>query len=126
MESTEVAPVHNATLRPPKPAFELTERAAGAVRAAARDAPETGAGLRVRVESSEGCCRTERYELALAGAPGSDEVVVESRSVKVFLRPADERALRGAVLDYVETVGGAGFQVLNEQRDHRCGCDHHD
>jgi iron-sulfur cluster assembly protein len=71
------------------------------------------------------------YGLAL-GDPEKDDVVLESRGVKINMSPQDAELLRETIIDYVNDERGTGFIIRGPEDDiSACGgcasaatCDH--
>jgi iron-sulfur cluster assembly protein len=86
---------------------------------AAQDADATVAGLRVGVRG--GGCSGFQYNLAFDEQRDGDEVF-ESHGLRVFVDQASVPYVRGSVVDYVDSLQGAGFQVNNPNVVAACGC----
>jgi len=52
----------------------------------------------------------------------SGDQVFESHGVKLFVDPISVRYLKGAEVDFVDTVTGGGFTIKNPQATSTCGC----
>ncbi|MBM3122350.1 MAG: iron-sulfur cluster assembly accessory protein [Chloroflexi bacterium] len=101
--------------------LSLTPLAAERVRAllAERNLPDHA--LRVFVAGSG--CSGLRYGMALEGAPAETDTSLEFDGVKVVIDPYSAQYLRGATVDYVELVTGAGFKIENPNAPaSSCGC----
>lgn len=96
----------------------LTEAAASKLHELTQDEPDTG--LRVYVYG--GGCSGFRYGMMLEDKPGPDDVVVESRGMRVYIDPQSLSYLPGAEIDYLDTLMGAGFSVNNPNAVSGCGC----
>jgi iron-sulfur cluster assembly accessory protein len=82
---------------------------------------ETGAsGLRIQV--SDGGCSGMQYGLKLEPAATTDDVVVESGGVKVFIDPASASSIAGVTVDFVESMEGSGFKFTNPNAKNPCSC----
>ena len=77
------------------------------------------AGLRVGVKG--GGCSGFQYNLAFAEKRDGDEVF-EYAGLKVYVDQPSLPYVRGSVIDYVESLQGAGFQVNNPNVVAACGC----
>ena len=77
------------------------------------------AGLRVGVKG--GGCSGFQYNLAFDEQRDGDEVFEFSR-LKVYVDKPSLPYVRGSVIDYVESLQGAGFQVNNPNVVAACGC----
>ena len=82
---------------------------------------ETGAsGLRIQV--SDGGCSGMQYGLKLEEAATTEDVVVESGGVKVFIDPASAPQITGVTVDFVESMEGSGFKFTNPNAKNPCSC----
>jgi iron-sulfur cluster assembly protein len=99
----------------------LTDKGAEKVQeflASQGDAAAT-AGLRVGVRG--GGCSGFQYQLAFDEQRDGD-TVVESHGIRLLVDAASAGYVNGAVVDYVEGLQGAGFQVNNPNVVAACGC----
>ena len=46
----------------------------------------------------------------------------ESHGVKLFVDPISIRYLKGAEVDFIDTVTGGGFTIKNPNATSTCGC----
>ena len=77
-------------------------------------------GLRVYVYS--GGCSGFRYGMMLEDAPTPDDRVLDARGIRVYVDGQSVDLLKGAQIDYVDTLMGAGFTVNNPNAVAACGC----
>jgi iron-sulfur cluster assembly accessory protein len=77
-------------------------------------------GLRVFVQG--GGCSGFQYGLMIEETGGDDDQVFESNGVKLYVDPISIRYLKGAEVDFVETVTGGGFTIKNPNATSTCGC----
>jgi iron-sulfur cluster assembly protein len=85
----------------------------------AQGASATDAGLRVGVKG--GGCSGFQYNLAFDQKRDGDETF-EYAGLKVYVDQPSLPYVRGSVIDYVESLQGAGFQVNNPNVVAACGC----
>jgi iron-sulfur cluster assembly accessory protein len=79
--------------------------------------------LRVRVVG--GGCSGMSYELGWDDEPATDDNVVESQGIKVFVDVHSAPYLQGSEIDYVDNnMMGAGFAIKNPNVKSSCGCGH--
>jgi len=97
----------------------LTASAAARIKSVVASEP-AGAGLRVAVEG--GGCSGFQYEICVAPAPNSDDVVVERDGARVFIDPVSLPFLLGSEVDWVDELIGASFKVKNPNASASCGC----
>ena len=80
---------------------------------------EGDVGLRVGVKG--GGCSGFQYNLAFDQKRDGDEVF-EYAGLKVYVDQPSLPYVRGSVIDYVESLQGAGFQVNTPNVVAACGC----
>ena len=101
------------------PAVDLTPSAAARVAAiAARQGKP--AILRLSVEG--GGCAGFQYRFGLADKVEADDLAAERDGVTLVVDEISLDLVRGSAVDYVESLGGAAFQVKNPQAASGCGC----
>ena len=98
----------------------VSERAARRIGEILKGEPR-GTMLRISVEG--GGCSGFQYGLMIEeNGQGSGDQVFESHGVKLFVDPISVRYLKGAEVDFVETITGGGFTIKNPQATSTCGC----
>lgn len=98
----------------------LTTQAAAAVKAAMSRAGKVEAGLRIMVES--GGCAGYKYLIGLDAEPRSDDAVIETAGVKLFIDPDSQPMLAGMTVGFVESLEGSGFTFENPNAAAKCAC----
>ena len=78
-----------------------------------------GAGLRVGVRG--GGCSGFQYALALDEARDDDQIF-EDHGIRLIVDPMSLQYVDGSVVDYTESLMGAGFEVKNPNVVAACGC----
>src|SRR5688500_7918751 len=82
---------------------------------------KAGSGLRVFVQG--GGCSGFQYGLMIEeSGGGTADQVYESNGVKLFVDPVSISYLKGAEVDFVDTVTGGGFTIKNPNATSTCGC----
>jgi iron-sulfur cluster assembly accessory protein len=76
--------------------------------------------LRLSVEG--GGCSGFQYKFELAGGTNADDAVAETDGVQLVVDPVSLDLVRGASVDFVESLGGAAFRVTNPNAASGCGC----
>ena len=79
-------------------------------------------GLRVFV--SGGGCSGMQYGMALEAEPGPFDHVMDTGGVKVFIDATSMMYLKGATIDYEDSLMGGGFRIDNPNAVSSCGCGH--
>jgi iron-sulfur cluster assembly accessory protein len=85
--------------------------------AARQDKP---AILRLSVDG--GGCAGFQYRFELAETVADDDEVARADGVTLVVDPVSLDLVRGATVDFVESLGGAAFQVANPNAASGCGC----
>jgi iron-sulfur cluster assembly protein len=101
--------------------IDLTDKGAEKVREflAAQSEPNATAGLRVGVRG--GGCSGFQYMLAFDEERDGD-TVIESQGIRLLVDTASAPYVRGATVDFVDGLQGAGFKVDNPNVVAACGC----
>ena len=81
---------------------------------------KVNSGLRVFVQG--GGCSGFQYGLMIEESGGDGDQVFESNGVKLYVDPISIRYLKGAEVDFVDTVTGGGFTIKNPNATSTCGC----
>jgi iron-sulfur cluster assembly protein len=99
----------------------ITDRGAEKVREflAAQEADVGVAGLRVGVRG--GGCSGFQYQLAFDEQHEGD-AVFETQGLRLLVDSESLPYVRGSIIDYQETLQGAGFKVDNPNVVAACGC----
>src|SRR3982750_410898 len=113
------------TITPEAPVFHesiisVTEAAAGKIRELLTEEGKSESGLRVFVQG--GGCSGFQYGLMIEESGGSGDQVFESNGVRLFVDPVSVSYLKGAEVDFVDTVTGGGFTIKNPNATSTCGC----
>jgi len=100
--------------------ISVTDTAAAKVAelAALEDTP----GVALRVAVRPGGCSGYSYEMFFDTDVAEDDIRAQHGDVQVVVDPASAQLLRGAVLDYKNTLQGGGFSVENPNASRSCGC----
>ncbi len=98
----------------------LTDKAAEIAKAAlAETNGAEGDCLRVSVQG--GGCSGFKYGLSFSEAV-EDDIVGEFNGLKLVVDPFTAMQIPGTVIDYEETLSGAGFKFNNPNAKRTCGC----
>ncbi|MBI3041710.1 MAG: iron-sulfur cluster assembly accessory protein [Betaproteobacteria bacterium] len=66
------------------------------------------------------------YRLEFEDSPAANDEISEHDGIKLCVDPASARYLKGAELDYIETLAETGFKINNPNVIAKCPCGHHD
>jgi iron-sulfur cluster assembly accessory protein len=101
----------------------LTERAADKVRALMAQEPAGEAEV-LRVAIQGGGCGGFEYALGFDRGATGEDAEYEFYGVRVVVDPASAQYLRGATVDFVESLKESGFKIDNPNASGSCGCGH--
>ncbi|MFP5379692.1 MAG: iron-sulfur cluster insertion protein ErpA [Vicinamibacteria bacterium] len=103
------------------PAFiHVTTAAAGKIQELLAEEGKTDSGLRVFVQG--GGCSGFQYGLMIEEGVGVGDQLFESNGVKLYVDPVSLSYLKGAEVDFVDTITGGGFTIKNPNATSTCGC----
>ena len=85
-----------------------------------RDIPDHA----LRVFVSGGGCSGMQYGMAFQESPESGDTIVRAGGVRLLVDPTSMMYLRGATIDYVDSLIGGGFRIDNPNAVSSCGCGH--
>ena len=100
--------------------LNFTDNAAAKVKSLIDE--EGNPDLKLRVFVSGGGCSGFQYGLMIEENGGVGDQVFESNGVRLFIDPVSISYLKGAEVDFVDTVTGGGFTIKNPNATSTCGC----
>src|ERR1700683_5104869 len=100
--------------------FTLTSSAVNKVKEIMGQQNPVPAGLRIGVVG--GGCSGFSYSMQFENAAGMMDKTFEMDGLKVFVDATSVMYLNGCLVDYVETLEGAGFKFENPNVKSTCGC----
>lgn len=81
------------------------------------------AGSRLRVAVEGGGCSGFQYKFDFEqAAPADEDKIFGEVTAPVIVDAMSLGFINGAMLDYVETLGAAAFEIKNPQAKSSCGC----
>src|ERR1044071_9051926 len=107
------------TARAPPPVVLLSESAAAEVKSLLQQPENLGKTLRVYVE--QGGCSGMQYSMTF-DETRPDDLAVEMHGVRVLVDPFSAKYLRGAQVDFDDSLTGGGFKISNPNARQSCGC----
>ena len=102
--------------------FIITNKAAEKLKEVLKENSKEGSGL--RVEIIPGGCSGFQYGLELDDNTTDLDFVLNEKEVKIIISKENIQFLKGAKLDYVDSLQGGGFKISNPnvKSDSSCGC----
>ncbi len=109
--------------RPTTQLITLTERAAAKIRELMAGEPAGEAEV-LRVAVQGGGCSGFQYGLGFDRGLQEGDHELELHGVPVVIDPFSAPYLKGAEVDYVDSIEAAGFAISNPNATSSCGCGH--
>lgn len=78
--------------------------------------------LKLRVSVSGGGCSGFQYGFSFDENREDDDLVIEGFGVTVLVDSISLPFIEGGVIDYVQDLSGAAFQIRNPNASSSCGC----
>ena len=100
--------------------FIVTNKAAEKLMEVLKENNKEGSGL--RVEIVPGGCSGFQYGLELDDNTTDLDLIFEDKGVKIIVSKDNLQFLKGAKLDYVDSLQGGGFKISNTNAHSSCGC----
>lgn len=85
-------------------------------------AQEENPGMKLRITVDGGGCSGFQYRFDFDPEQHEDDVLFERGSARVLVDRTSLGFLHGSMLDYIETLGAAHFEIKNPQATATCGC----
>lgn len=79
-------------------------------------------GLALRVAVRPGGCSGFSYEMFFDSEFSDDDKIEEVGDVKLVCDSSSAEMLKGATLDYTESIQETGFKINNPNAERTCGC----
>lgn len=80
--------------------------------------------LYLRVYVSGGGCSGLSYGMGFEEKPDEDDAIINENGVEVIIDSYSQKYLKGANVDYVESLMGSGFKINNPNVTKSCSCGH--
>ena len=100
--------------------IRVTESAAAKIQELLAEESKADSGLRVFVQG--GGCSGFQYGLMIEEGVGVGDQLFESNGVKLYVDPVSLSYVKGAEVDFVDTITGGGFTIKNPNATSTCGC----
>ncbi len=118
--ATTTVPTAVPEATPNKPPVSLTPYAVAKVKEIMAQQNPVPAGLRVGVVG--GGCSGFSYSMSFENGAGMMDKVFDMDGLKVYVDATSLMYLNNCIVDYVETLEGAGFKFENPNVKSTCGC----
>jgi iron-sulfur cluster assembly accessory protein len=118
-----MATIETATETREQAVVTLTERAAEKIKGLMAQEPAGEADV-LRVAIQGGGCSGFEYALGFDRGAIEGDHELELHGVRLVVDPFSAPYLRGATVDYLETIQESGFKIDNPNAVSSCGCGH--
>ena len=98
----------------------VTEAAASKIKELLAEENKADSGLRVFVQG--GGCSGFQYGLMIEESGGVGDQTYDSNGIRLYVDPVSLSYLKGAEVDFVDTITGGGFTIKNPNATSTCGC----
>jgi iron-sulfur cluster assembly accessory protein len=112
-----------ATVERTTPIVSLTETAATKIRELQAEEPEGEAAV-LRIAIQGGGCSGFEYALGFDTGVQEGDEANEFHGVTVVVDPLSAPYIKGATIDFVDTLQESGFKIDNPNVSASCGCGH--
>ncbi len=102
-----------------EPVVHITPSAAEEVKCLLGKPENTGKFLRVYVE--QGGCSGMQYSMTF-DERRTDDLAAEMHGVSVLVDPFSAQYIRGALVDFSDSLSSGGFKISNPNARQTCGC----
>ena len=100
----------------------VTPKAAEKIKEFMKEEAESPEYLRIYVQG--GGCAGLSYGMGFEKEPEEGDIVMEESGVKLLVDGVSIDHLKGANVDYIESLMGSGFKVNNPNVTKSCSCGH--
>ena len=100
----------------------VTDKAAEKIKEFMKEEKENPEYLRVYVQG--GGCSGLSYGMGFEKQAEEDDLVIEENGVKLLVDSYSVDHLKGANVDYIESLMGSGFKINNPNVTKSCSCGH--
>ena len=98
----------------------ITSKAAEKIKEFMIEEKENPKFLRIYVQG--GGCSGLSYGMGFEKEAEEDDLVIEENNVKVIIDSMSQDHLKGANVDYIESLMGSGFKINNPNVTKSCSC----
>jgi iron-sulfur cluster assembly accessory protein len=102
-----------------EPAINLTPNAVDEIKSLLAKSENSGKNLRLYIE--EGGCSGMQYGMIFDEKRDGD-LISEKDGVSVLIDPLSANYLRGAMVDFSDSLTAGGFKITNPNAKQSCGC----
>ena len=100
----------------------VTPKAAEKIKEFMKEEAEHPEYLRIYVQG--GGCSSLSYGMGFETKPEEDDTVIEESGIKLLIDSYSQDHLKGANVDYIESLMGSGFKINNPNVTKSCSCGH--
>jgi len=100
----------------------VTSKAAEKIKEFMKEEADSPQYLRVYVQG--GGCSGLSYGMGFEKAPEEDDLFMEETGIKLLVDSYSVDHLKGANVDYIESLMGSGFKINNPNVTKSCSCGH--
>lgn len=98
----------------------ISDSAAARIKEISSEGEEKGKKLRISVEG--GGCAGFQYKYDFITDVNKEDLVLNKDGATVIIDPTSADFMKGAIIDFVQTLGFSSFEIRNKANSSRCGC----
>src|SRR5574339_287303 len=80
--------------------------------------------LYLRIAVVGGGCSGYSYNMAFEETPDEEDIVIESKGIKLLIDEYSLRYLDNSEIDYINNIMGSGYKINNPNVSTSCSCGH--
>lgn len=84
--------------------------------------PSEAPGSRLRIIVESGGCNGFQYKFDFDNRLNDDDIIIKNGEVEAVFDETSASLMEGSVVDYIESLGFAHFEIKNPQSTSSCGC----
>ena len=100
--------------------FVVTQKAADKLKSLFKHEKKEDYGLRISI--IPGGCSGYSYGLEFDKDSKDNDIVMEEKGVKIMIDKESLKMIKGAKMDFVDSLQGSGFKITNPNASDTCGC----
>ncbi len=100
--------------------ISLSESAAKRISFLTQQGEDKGKKLRISVLG--GGCSGFQYKYELVDTIESDDIIIKNDGATLIIDQVSADLLKGSVVNYIESLGFAHFEIKNPNAASKCGC----
>ncbi len=98
----------------------ISDNAAARIKEISSEGEEKGKKLRISVDG--GGCAGFQYKYDFISKENTEDILLNKDGATIVIDPTSAEFMKGATIDFVQTLGFSSFEIRNKSNSSRCGC----